>query len=162
MATYTEILARNIRGARTRADLGQELVAARMRALGFDAWIRQTVGATERGRRRPTAQEILGLSYAIGTSIRALIEPSADDKSVTFPSGAEVSVQTVQYSVAGAIDDEVTWEDDVPAFHGQHVYGKVTGLFDRDKAQELDNWIARAEAAVGPWPGGQPRRDDGR
>jgi hypothetical protein len=47
---YGEVLAANFRAARARAGLGQELVAARMRALGYSEWRYQTVGAVERER----------------------------------------------------------------------------------------------------------------
>ena len=43
--TYGEILARNIRAARSRIGIGQENIAVRMRALGYEAWIRQTVSS---------------------------------------------------------------------------------------------------------------------
>ena len=43
MATYGEVLARNIRAARSRIGLGQAAVANRMRALGYQEWRPQTV-----------------------------------------------------------------------------------------------------------------------
>ena len=91
--TYREILARNIRAARSRIDIGQEDVAARMRALGHDAWIRQTVGATERGRRRPTAEEVLGLAYPLKTTVDRLMTPLWEDEwSSSRPAWACASV----------------------------------------------------------------------
>jgi transcriptional regulator with XRE-family HTH domain len=114
--TYADVLARNIRAARSRADIGQESLAARMRALGHDAWIRQTVGSTERGRRRPTAEEVLGLSVALETSISALMAPADEDKVVDFPSGATVSVGFVYRSARGFNDGAVQWDGDVPVF----------------------------------------------
>jgi hypothetical protein len=40
---------------------GQDL-AARMQRLGYGAWLYQTVGNVERGKRRVTAEEVLALA----------------------------------------------------------------------------------------------------
>ncbi len=136
--TYADVLARNIRAARNRADIGQDSLAARMRALGFDAWIRQTVGSTERGRRRPTAEEIFGLSYALETSISRLLAPTEEDKVVEFPSGDPISVDSVRLSAIGKIvHGAVTWDEDKPVFAGVQqglsidLQGVVDGLRGR-------------------------------
>jgi transcriptional regulator with XRE-family HTH domain len=114
--TYGEVLARNIRAARSRADVGQENVAARMRALGFKAWLRQTVGATERGRRRPTAEEIAGLSYALETTISRLMDPVDEDGTVELqPGGAALPVESIHVSVTGGRRvGELAWDGDKP------------------------------------------------
>jgi transcriptional regulator with XRE-family HTH domain len=114
--TYADVLVRNIRAARTRLDIGQESLAARMRALGYDAWIRQTVGSTERGRRRPTAEEVFALSLALETSIAALMAPKDEDKIVDLPSGETVTVAAVQWSARGVLYGSVTWDGDTPVF----------------------------------------------
>jgi len=113
---YGEILARNIRAARSRIGIGQENVAARMRALGYQAWIRQTVGSTERGRRRPTAEEIFALSYALQTSITALMAPAAEDQLVGLPSGATVDAASVYRSASGMNDGAIGWDGDEPVW----------------------------------------------
>jgi hypothetical protein len=41
--TYAGVLSRNVRAARGRVGLDQEQLARRMRALGYTAWVRQTV-----------------------------------------------------------------------------------------------------------------------
>jgi transcriptional regulator with XRE-family HTH domain len=112
--TYDEILARNIRSARSRVDIGQENLAARMRALGFGAWIRQTVGSTERGRRRPTAAEVAGLAFALRTTISRLMAPAEEDQEVQLqPDGPAVSVNSVRLSAVGKIPvGEVEWDGD--------------------------------------------------
>lgn len=113
--SYKDVLARNIRAARTRVDIGQDSLAARMRALGYDKWLRQTVGATERGRRRPTAEEMLGLAYALETSIARLMQPAEEDKVVEFPSGDAIAVEAVRLSVTGQIlHGALIWEGDEP------------------------------------------------
>ncbi len=114
--TYKDVLARNIRAARNRIGIGQESAAVRMRALGYDAWIRQTVGSTERGTRRPTAEEVFALAYVLQTTISGLMAPRAEDKVVGFPSGDSIPVESVQMSADGRIDDSVWWDDDKPVF----------------------------------------------
>lgn len=99
--TYREILARNIRAARSRIGIGQEDVAVRMRALGYQAWIRQTVGATERGRRRPTAEEILGLAACLGTTVQYLMSPLLQDGPVELPSGMPLATGQVRSLIFG-------------------------------------------------------------
>ena len=61
-----------------------------MRALGYDTWHRQTMGKIERAERRITAEEVLGLAYALETSIAALMAPEDGDQVVDFPSGATI------------------------------------------------------------------------
>lgn len=114
--TYADTLAGNIRSARSRMGIGQENVAARMRALGYDAWIRQTVSSTERGRRRPTAEELLGLAICLGTSARRLMSPLWEDKSVELPSGLSLRVGTVEGYVTGEwmTDERILWLEDKP------------------------------------------------
>lgn len=118
MAIYGAILAANIRAARTRKGLGQESVAARMRALGHDAWIRQTVSSTEKARRRVTAEEIFALAWALETSISALMAATSDDKTVDLP-GGHIEAKSVEKLATGFNDGAVTWKDDVPVFQGE-------------------------------------------
>lgn len=142
--TYADVLARNIRSARTRIDIGQDSLAARMRALGFGAWIRQTVSSTERGRRRPTAEEILGLAYALETTIARLMMPTEEDKQVEFPSGAAISVESVRLSVAGKIIHGIlTWEGDKPVPAGDGTPVPELPPVVRDVANRM---------AEGRWP----------
>jgi 8-oxo-dGTP diphosphatase len=116
---YAEVLARNIRAARSRIDLGQDAVAARMRNLGFSAWLRQTVGSTERGRRRPTAEEILGLAFALETTVPRLMAPLWEDKWVELPSGMSVRVGAVVDRVGGitahdSVPNDISWHENTP------------------------------------------------
>lgn len=107
--TYAEVLTRNVRAARTRLDLDQADVVERMRDLGYVTWHRQTIGKVERGERRIAADEILGLSVVLGTSIAALMAPANEDKVVDLPSGEELSVAAVQMLARGLSDIGVTW-----------------------------------------------------
>jgi transcriptional regulator with XRE-family HTH domain len=71
-------LAANLRAARARADVGQEELAAAMRALGFDTWLRQTVSASEHEGRRILAEEIFGLASALGITPAKLMDVADD------------------------------------------------------------------------------------
>jgi transcriptional regulator with XRE-family HTH domain len=116
MAAYDEIVARNTRAFRTRNGIGQERLAARMRALGFTAWLRQTVSKTEQGERRLTAAEINGLAWALEVSIAELVQPIPSDKLVEFPGGSALAAKSVADSVRGTNDGSVTWKGDSPEF----------------------------------------------
>ena len=131
--TYGEILARNIRAARSRVDIGQENVAARMRALGYQAWIRQTVGATERGRRRPTAEEIAGLAFVLQTTIGRLMAPVDEDQAVELQHGGPaVSVNSVRLSVTGrSVVGEIEWDGDKPVITVPEYPGAVQDVMNR-------------------------------
>lgn len=116
--TYGQILAQNIRAARSRIGIGQDTVAERMRALGYDAWIRQTVSSTERGRRRPVAEEMPGLAIALETSVWRLMAPWEDDKPVDLqPHGLrEVPPAYLRGLVRGPVYGRIVWDGDKPAF----------------------------------------------
>jgi transcriptional regulator with XRE-family HTH domain len=98
---YADVLARNVRAARARARIGQAEVAAVMSKMGFGAWVRQTVTKVERGERRLTAEEVLGLSIALRTTIAALMMPQNEDNGIMLPSGYILPGSSVQASVSG-------------------------------------------------------------
>ena len=101
---YSAVIGKSTRAARSRRDLSQDQVAARMRALGFTGWLRQTVGQVERGKRRLIVDEVLALAAAVETSVIDLLVPSPRE-TVTFPSGAP----------AGWVG-EIRWKGDEPVF----------------------------------------------
>jgi transcriptional regulator with XRE-family HTH domain len=70
---WRETLAANIRAERARASLSQTVLAELMRDIGFSHWLSQTVGASERGQRRVTAEEILGIAKVLGCPAGALM-----------------------------------------------------------------------------------------
>jgi transcriptional regulator with XRE-family HTH domain len=146
--TYGDVLAENIRAARSRKRLGQADVVVRMRALGHDAWHRQTMGKVERGERRVTGEEILGLAYALETSIAALMMPAEEAKRVQFP-GGEVSVMSVRYSVVGVTDEAIRWKGNIPEYLGP----------DRRSALRMPAW--GYEMGVMQTPGFAPLPPDG-
>jgi 8-oxo-dGTP pyrophosphatase MutT (NUDIX family)/transcriptional regulator with XRE-family HTH domain len=119
---YDAVLAANIRAARARAGLQQEPLAARMRALGFAAWQRQTVASIEKGRRRVTAEEVFGLALALETTMPALQSPSDPDSQVALPSSDVLpAVSVVRLAGHGGLaralnDRAVRWDGDKPVF----------------------------------------------
>ncbi|MGO9298410.1 MAG: helix-turn-helix domain-containing protein [Streptosporangiaceae bacterium] len=113
---YRDVLARNVRIARAARGIGQQELAARMRTLGYDAWLHQTVGNVERGKRRIIAEEVLGLAFALETSVGALLDPSRDDRLIALPAGHLVTVGTVLRSVRHFNDGMVSWDGDEPRF----------------------------------------------
>jgi transcriptional regulator with XRE-family HTH domain len=112
--TYADLLMRNVKGARARRSLDQETLAARMRALGFDVWVRQTVARIESGKRRLTAEEVFGLAIALEISMMHLLKPEPDDGRVILPSGAELPYVTVYELFQGITEYGVKWDGDVP------------------------------------------------
>jgi transcriptional regulator with XRE-family HTH domain len=114
--TYSDVLAQNIRAARSRKRLGQANVVARMRALGFDQWHRQTMGKVERGERRLLAEEMLGLAIVLETSLGGLLDPSPDDRFVALPTGHAINAMTILRSIRHLNDGMVYWKDDEPRF----------------------------------------------
>lgn len=144
--TSSEILARNIAAARVRRGLNQASLAARMQGLGY-RWLRQTVSEVEADRRRVTLEEIVGLAYALSTSVRALARPTDDDKLVALPSGAVVAAASVQQLVDGTNDNAVAWDGNTPAVappvariespHGISYMLRGGGLLPADEIAEL-------------------------
>lgn len=140
--TYADVLARNVRAARSRAGLQQEPLAGRMRALGYGAWLRQTVANVEKGRRRLTAEEIFALSLCLQTSIAALMAPADEDKMVDLPSGDTVPIAFVQRLTRGYPGESVEWDGVTPRFFD--VPPRIAELWRR--AGETDEMEAELDA----------------
>lgn len=130
MTTYAEQLIRNVRAARARLGIDQESVATRMRALGFDVWVRQTVARVEGGKRRLTAEEVFGLALALETRVTALIEPVQDDGPVELPSGAELPFLSAHELIWGGVHNVVIWDGDVPEFPDTFAQSRSEGYED--------------------------------
>jgi transcriptional regulator with XRE-family HTH domain len=116
VASYDEVVAANIRAARSRAGIGQERLAARMRALGYTAWLRQTVSKTEKNERRLPVSEVIALSYALETTTRALLQPTDDYRMVELPGGSIMAARSFMASVRGIRDGAIRWQGDSPVF----------------------------------------------
>lgn len=141
---FSVIVGRSVRAARSIRDLSQEQVAARMRALGFAGWLRQTVGQVERGKRRLVIDEVLALSFALQTSIAELIMPAADEETVELPSGQTVSVALIRHSIRGTRATDVRWRGDAlvlpPA--GVPFRTESAATFGPERDQEQEQWRA--------------------
>jgi 8-oxo-dGTP diphosphatase len=83
---YRLILGRNISGARGRLQFSQTAVAERMVNLGFSDWRQQTLANVEKGKRRLTAEELIGLAEALETTLAALVGVVGGELFVELPS----------------------------------------------------------------------------
>jgi transcriptional regulator with XRE-family HTH domain len=110
--TYTGLIARNVRAARAGADLSQDDLAARMRSLGFGEWRRQTVSNTERGKRRLTCEEALGLMISLETSLEAILQPpkELEWQDILLPGGQATLLPVSRYSGS---KQEGVWDGNV-------------------------------------------------
>jgi transcriptional regulator with XRE-family HTH domain len=154
---YSEILGRNISAARGRSQLSQSAVAARMRALGFD-WKQQTAAATEKAKRRVTAEELLGLAEALEVSIPVLTSAAGYDGFVELPNGMKLGAVTVERLAGKGVNDHfVMWPEGgnnpwVAVLTGPH--GEPV---DRQSGGDpFDLPAARAQGWPGIAEGGQP------
>jgi hypothetical protein len=145
MVAYDEVLARNVRARRSRLGIGQERLAARMRALGYTAFLRQTVSKVEKAERRLSASEVHGLAWALETSMAALLEPALDDKQVQFPSGNYLGAASVASSVRGHNDGSIEWRGDVPMWIGVS--------YPPGSVPEVEAWRA-SRGGEALWPAG--------
>lgn len=115
--TYTDVLIRNVRAARSRVGLDQADISARMRELGFATWHRQTMGKVERAERQLSAAELAGLALALETTISRLAAPLEEDGEVELQEGGPaVDVITLRLMAAGKIaPGAVAWDGNKPA-----------------------------------------------
>jgi transcriptional regulator with XRE-family HTH domain len=109
-APYGEILADNIRAARSRRRITQASLARRMRALGY-RWHFQTVGAVERGERTLAANELLGLSLALETTLDDLLLPPIAGQYAVLPGGQYIGLPAGRRLPRPA-DWESAWDGD--------------------------------------------------
>jgi hypothetical protein len=107
--SYRDVLAWNVTAQRAKLRLGGPSVAARMQALGFKTWHRQTVSSAETGERVIYADELLGLALSLQTTVLALITPPSDVPTVTLPSGDLIVRERVT-----ANDGTVGWDGNRP------------------------------------------------
>lgn len=134
--TYAEVLARNVRAARSRSGLQQEPLAERMRHLGFHAWLRQTIANVEKGRRALRAEEVLGLAICLETTVQRLMTPLWEDKWVDLPSGVPLRVGAVVTLVTG----ELAASDSIPTaeefrWHGDKLWRAIVAPHEVEGGQ---------------------------
>ena len=113
---YGDLIARNVAAVRARRQLDLRNVEARMRALGFEKWHRGIMGKIERGERRLLAEELLGLAYALETSIEVLMTPATDERGYIALGEGGVHMMHAAARVRGVSDDAIRWEGDKPIF----------------------------------------------
>lgn len=99
---YGTVIAANVRAARARAEITQQVLARRMRRLGAK-WHFQTVGAVERGERPVSLYEAAALALALDTSFDVIALPPAGQALVAF---GDYTVPSQRLSV---VDDSVQW-----------------------------------------------------
>jgi transcriptional regulator with XRE-family HTH domain len=104
-ANYGRILGRNISAARNRLGISQDDVAARMRELSYDKWVRQTVSKSEGGtQRRVTADEVIALALCLETTVPSLMAPfdvEELDPVELQPGGRSIFANDVGYVAIG-------------------------------------------------------------
>ena len=94
--TYADLLRRNVKAMRARHGINQETLASRMRAFGFDVWVRQTVASVEGGKRRLTAEEVFGLAAVLHVPIMHLMTPVGCGELVALGNGVEWPIEDVR------------------------------------------------------------------
>jgi 8-oxo-dGTP diphosphatase len=111
--SFRDLIARNVRVARAAAlpKLSQADLAERMRALGFREWRRQTAGNIESGKRRVTAEELLGLALALDTTVARLTSSPYEigGRDVVLLSGVVIPGRRVNFD-----DGSMRWDGNVP------------------------------------------------
>lgn len=154
MASYGEVLAKNVRAARSRAGLTQDELAGRMRALGYAAWLYQTVGNVEKGKRRVTAEEVLGLALSLDTTIAALMGAADQDQAVVLPNGHGIHSSSVERLAGRGVNDHaVQWQDDGTPMFLRYTAPPTRDPFDREvfgPAMAAQGWPEEPKPAAQP------------
>jgi transcriptional regulator with XRE-family HTH domain len=92
---YKQVLAGNVAATRSRMRINQRDLAERMRELGWKKWSKQTVSELEAGNRAIRAEELLALSIALDTTVRALTTAPVGITAVLLPDGRAVGAQRI-------------------------------------------------------------------
>ena len=102
-----------------------------MNALGFTSWQRSTVSVVERGKRKLSVEELVGLALVYEVAPARLFRPDNGELPVSLPGGFTFrGVRLVMN------DGSVEWEDGKPVA----VPTKALVL-PADRAQELPEWL---------------------
>lgn len=89
----------NVRRLRGRAAWTQDQLAQTMSGLGFD-WKRVTVAEVERGARRTSLEELLGLAEILSESVALLMSPT-DGGNVEMPAQRVMGADAARKLVTG-------------------------------------------------------------
>jgi transcriptional regulator with XRE-family HTH domain len=154
-ASFGEVLAGNIRAARSRANLDQAVVVARMKALGFTTWHRQTLGKVERNERRVTGEELFGLALSLEVSVPTLTT-AADyrDGYIELPNGYRIGAISIERLAGRGVNDHaVQWPDG-----GTTPW--IGALHPTPGADPFDRDVMGPAMAAQGWPGAEvPSRE---
>jgi transcriptional regulator with XRE-family HTH domain len=118
--SYADVIVRNLRAVRVRKKLEQRDLVERMRQLGFPNWHRQTLSRIEQGQRNLLAAELLGLAYALETSIDVLLAPAADERGYIELGDGAVHMRHAAARVRGVSDGAIRWDGNTPDFMVDH------------------------------------------
>jgi hypothetical protein len=140
---YGDVIARNAAAVRARRQLDLRNVEARMRELGYEKWHRGILGKIERGQRRLLADELLGLAYALETSIEILLTPAADARGYIELGEGAVHVRHAAARVRGVDDGAIRWDGDKPVFMVD-----MAGMSDEPGTEDYFTKPAPDQAAV--------------
>jgi transcriptional regulator with XRE-family HTH domain len=146
---YGGLVAANIRAARARLGITQARLSRRMRQLGHD-WYQQTAGATERGDRRATAEEVAALAFCLDTTPDVLLLPPPGVAVVLF---GEERIPAQRLSI---IDDSVSWDgDEIKVSRPSMTYRPLELRAAVYEAREEIRRHADAGSQEGEAPGGE-------
>ena len=123
--SYAKVIVSNLRAVRNRKDLEQRDLVERMRQLGFTNWHRQTLSRIEQGQRKLLAEELLGLAYALDTSIEVLLSPAADEPGYISLGDGSVAPADAAARVRGVTDGAICWEGNTPVFTRAYAHAGV-------------------------------------
>ena len=145
-----EVLAANLRSLRDRRGLTQGELAGDMQRLGF-AWLRETVGQIETGRRRVALEEALALSVVLNDETGELydcdgpisLSPSWDVSGLMIALVAEAS----QLAEARRHRDRLRREADDASWRRAYM-AKAVAEESAKKVDEADREIAELEARL--------------
>lgn len=133
-STYADVIRHAITRARRARDVKPSQLAKRMATLGYP-WHPQTVSNVESGRRRITAEELLGLSIALETPVGELLSPVSPGLQVEYvqvPAGQRLLASMVRSMATSPIyagwaywgpGDELRW----PSSEFMDEYARLEG-----------------------------------
>lgn len=145
--SYRDHLGGNLAAERARQRLRQESLAARMRALGWKTWRKQTVSDIEAGKRAIQGDEMLGLALSLQTTVPALMALPFDVAVVALPSGELVAAARVTANIG-----TVEWDGDTPKMAPP---ARATAPLDaqlagkREELHRLEEYIAELRNRAG-------------
>lgn len=152
---YAVILGRNVKVARVRAGLDQEDVRLRMNELGFTAWRSSTVSLVERGKRRLTCEEALGLMVCLETALEALLypPPELEFAGILLPAGQETLLPAAKYGYNP--DRASAWDGNrcllKPYPHGGHQEDQLPSVVTAIVTSSRGVLVGRRNDGKPPW-----------